>query len=68
LLERLAYQATRMWAAHIILCAGALPGGMVSALDRLKARGLDIALARSPREAADKLHPDENVLVYANVV
>jgi len=68
LLERLAYQATRMGAAHIILCAGALPGGMVSALDRLKARGLDIALARSPREAADKLHPDENVLVYANVV
>jgi hypothetical protein len=41
---------------------------MVAALDRLKARGLDIALARSPREAADKLHPDENVLVYANVV
>lgn len=68
LLERLAYQATRMGAGHIILCAGALPGGMVAALDRLKARGLDIALARSPREAADKLHPDENVLVYANVV
>ena len=68
LLERLAYQATRMGAGHIILCAGALPGGMVAALDRLKARGLDIALARSPREAADKLHPDENVLVYANVL
>lgn len=68
LLERLAYQAARMGAGHIILCAGALPGTMVAALDRLKARGLDIGLARSPREAADKLHPDENVLVYANVV
>lgn len=68
LLERLAYQAARMGAGHIILCTGALPGTMVSALDRLKARGLDIGLARSPREAADKLHPDENVLVYSNVV
>ncbi len=68
LLERLAYQAARMGAGHIILCAGALPGGMVAALDRLKARGLDIVLARSPREAADRLHPDETVLVYANVV
>lgn len=68
LLERLAYQAVRMGAGHIILCAGALPGSMVAALDRLKARGLDIGLARSPREAADKLHPDEHVLVFANVV
>lgn len=68
LLERLAYQAVRLGAGHIILCAGALPGAMVSALDRLKARGLDIGLARSPREAADKLHPDEKVLVLANVV
>lgn len=68
LLERLAYQAVRLGAGHIVLCAGALPGAMVSALDRLKARGLDIGLARSPREAADKLHPDEDVLVFANVV
>lgn len=68
LLERLAYQAVRMGAGHIVLCAGALPGTMVTALDRLKARGIDISLARSPREAADKLHPEENVLVYANVV
>lgn len=68
LLERLAYQAARMGAGHIILCAGALPAAMVSALDRLRARGLDIGLARSPREAADKLHPDEKVLVFANVV
>ena len=68
LLERLAYQAVRMGAGHIVLCAGALPGNMVTALDRLKARGIDVSLARSPREAADKLHPDEHVLVYANVV
>lgn len=68
LLERLAYQAARMGAGHIILCAGALPAAMVSALDRLRARGLDIGLARSPREAADMLHPDEKVLVFANVV
>ena len=68
LLERLAYQAVRLGAGHIVLCAGALPGAMVTALDRLKARGIDIGLARSPREAADRLHPDENVLVYANVV
>ncbi|MEY3703223.1 MAG: hypothetical protein RLZZ561_843 [Pseudomonadota bacterium] len=65
LLERLADQARRVGCRHIVLCAGPLPTALVHALDRLKARGLTISLARSPGEAADYLHPDENVLVFS---
>ncbi|MFM8542461.1 MAG: hypothetical protein ACKOAM_04330 [Chakrabartia sp.] len=65
LLERLADQARRVGCRHIVLCAGPLPTALVHALDRLKARGLTISLARSPGEAADHLHPDENVLVFS---
>ncbi len=65
LLERLADQARRIGCRHIVLCAGPLPTALVHALDRLKARGLNVSLARSPGEAADHLHPDENVLVFS---
>ncbi len=65
LLERLADQARRVGCRHIVLCAGPLPTALVHALDRLKTRGLTISLARSPGEAADHLHPDENVLVFS---
>jgi hypothetical protein len=41
---------------------------MIAALDRLSGRGIDIKLARTPREAADHLHPEEQVLVFANAV
>lgn len=68
LLERLVYQAGRIGCRHVVVCAGPLPAAMLTALDRLKSRGVDIALARSPREAADFLHPDEDVLVLANAV
>ena len=65
LLERVADQARRIGCRHIVLCAGPLPTALVHALDRLKARGFTISLARSPGEAADYLHPDENVLVFS---
>lgn len=68
LLERIAYQARRAGAQHIVICAGPLPAAMVGAMDRMKARGLDVSLARSPREAADRLHPDEDVLVFSTAV
>lgn len=68
LMERIAYQARRAGAQHIVICAGPLPAAMVGAMDRMKARGLDVSLARSPREAADRLHPDEDVLVFSTAV
>lgn len=68
LLERIAYQARRAGARHVVICAGPLPAAMVGAMDRMKTRGLDVSLARSPREAADRLHPDEDVLVFSTAV
>ena len=68
LMERLVWQACRIGCRHIVLCAGPLPAAMIPALDRLRARGVDIKLARSPQEAADYFHPEEKVLVFANAV
>lgn len=68
LMERLVWQACRIGCRHIVLCAGPLPAAMMSALDRLRARGVDIKLARSPQEAADYFHPEEKVLVFANAL
>jgi hypothetical protein len=65
LLERLVEQAVRIGCAHVVVCAGPLPGSLIQAVDRLRSRGHDIRLARSPREAADFLHPDETVLLLS---
>lgn len=64
LLERMVDQAIRLGCQHVIICAGPLPSALMGALDRLKARGVDLALARTPREAADQLHPEEQVLLF----
>lgn len=64
LLERMVDQAIRLGCQHVVICAGPLPSSLMGALDRLKARGLDLALARTPREAADLLHPEEQVLLF----
>ncbi len=68
LLERLVWQACRLGCRHVVLCAGPLPAAMMSALDRLRSRGVDIKLARSPGEATDHLHPDEQVMLFANAI
>lgn len=65
LLERMVDQAIRLECQHVIICAGPLPSALMGAVDRLKSRGVDVALARTPREAADLLHPEEQVLLFA---
>ena len=64
LLERMVDQAIRLGCQHVIICAGPLPSALMGAVDRLKARGVDLSLARTPREAADLLHPEEQVLLF----
>lgn len=64
LLERMVDQALRLGCQHVLICAGPLPSALMGALDRLKARGVDVALARTPCEAADQLHPEEHVLLF----
>ncbi|MFM7027416.1 MAG: hypothetical protein ACKOXK_01910 [Chakrabartia sp.] len=64
LLERLIDQACRVGCDHVIVCAGPLPGALAASISRSKAKGCDVRLARSPREAADLLHPQEQVLLF----
>ncbi len=52
-------------ATHITICADALPGQLVGVLDRLRSEGLVIAFARTASEAADTVHPEEAVLLFA---
>lgn len=65
----LEYQARSLRAAgagHIVLLADRMPAAMVAALDRLKSDGIDLNVVRSASDAADSVHPDEQLLVIAN--
>ena len=65
LLERLIHQATRLGCPHILVCAASIPFAMTAAIGRAKAHGHVVSLARSPREAVDLLHPEEQILLFA---
>jgi hypothetical protein len=60
-----ARQAHRIGATHIVICAAQLPGGLVAALDRLRSEGITASFARNARDAAESIHPDEVVLLFA---
>ncbi len=66
LIERQARLATRAGAAHIVLLVERVPGSLTSAVDRLRRDGIAIEVARSAGDAADRFHPDERVLVFAD--
>ena len=66
LLERLIDQAVRVGCSHVLVCAASLPSGLSAALGRAKAQGHVVSLARSPREVADLLHPEERVLMFGS--
>lgn len=53
---------------HIVVVVETLPAGLLAAFDRLRADGIDIDLARTAADAADRIHPDEHVVVISNGV
>jgi hypothetical protein len=53
-------------AGHIVMLVDQIPAAMVAAFDRLRADGIDIDIARDARDAADRIHPDEQLLVFAS--
>jgi hypothetical protein len=63
LLERLINQLAAAEVGHIVLLVGALPAEIVTTIDRLSGKGLSIDLARTAADAADRIHPDETVIV-----
>jgi hypothetical protein len=48
---------------HIVVLVEQLPAAMIALFDRLRADGIDVDVAREPRDAADRIHPDEQVLL-----
>lgn len=56
-------------AGHIVLVADRMPGALLAAVDRLKSGGIPVDVVRTAAEAADSIHPDEDVVVLSgNVV
>ncbi len=55
-------------ANHIVVMVSKLPADMVAAFDRLRASGINVDVARDPRDAADRIHPDERLLVMTDGV
>ena len=43
-----------------------IPAKLVASFDRLRADGIDIDIARDARDAADRIHPEERLLVLAD--
>jgi hypothetical protein len=65
------YQARALRAVgaqHIVVMVDTLPAAMVSAFDRLRSEGLSIDTARTPQDAADRIHPDEALLLMSQGV
>jgi hypothetical protein len=50
---------------HIVVLVEQLPAAMIALFDRLRADGIDVDVAREPRDAADRIHPEEQVLLIA---
>ena len=66
LVEHQARQAARVGARHIVILVERLPAELTAAIDRLRRDGLAIDVARSVADAADRIHPDEQLLVFAD--
>jgi hypothetical protein len=66
LVEHQARQAARAGATHIVILVERLPAALTGAIDALRADGLAVDIARSVGDAADRVHPDERLLVIAD--
>jgi hypothetical protein len=64
-IEFQARQAHAVGATHLIICAAQFPAALVSAVDRLRAEGINASFARNAHEAAESIHPDEDLLLFA---
>jgi hypothetical protein len=66
LIERQARLAARAGADRVVVLIERLPPGLTAAIDRLRKDGIAVDVARSAGDAADRFHPDERVLVFAD--
>lgn len=68
LIEYQARQAAAAGARHIVILVERVPAALVAGIDRLKRDGLDVELARSVADAADRIHPEEQLLLIGDGV
>ena len=63
LIEYQAQLARACGAGHIVVLVDQLPVELLGAFDRLRSEGVNIDVARDANDAADRIHPDEQVLL-----
>jgi hypothetical protein len=68
LLERQAMIASAAGAELIVVVVERVTSALGAALDRLRADGVEIALARNAEEAADAVHPNDRLLLMGDGV
>jgi hypothetical protein len=66
LVERQIRLAVAAGAGHIVVLVERIPAGLTQAIDRLRRDGIAVDVARSAADGADRFHPDEAVLVFAD--
>jgi hypothetical protein len=65
-IEYQARQAVRTGANHIVVLVERMPADLLAALDRLRSDGIQIDVARNVADAADRIHPDEALLLIGD--
>lgn len=66
LLEHQARLASFAGAEHIVIVAERLPVALAAAAERLRRSGLRVDITRDAADAADRIHPDERLLVIGD--
>lgn len=66
LIEHQVNVAVRAGAGRIILLVERVPAALAQAIDRLRRDGVSIEAARSVSDAADRFHPDDDVLLIGD--
>jgi hypothetical protein len=65
-LERQARLAVAAGADLIVVAVERVPAPLLEAIDRLRAQGLKVVVARNAAEAAEAVHPEDRLLVFAD--
>jgi hypothetical protein len=63
LLERQVRQLARAGVGHIVLYAPTLPATLIRVVDKLAKLPISVDLTRTARDAADRIHPEERLIV-----
>jgi hypothetical protein len=66
LIEHQARQAAQAGARTVIVLVERVPTLLLGAIDRLRREGLRVEVARSIADAADRVHPEEHLLVIGD--